>query len=161
MVRNNLGAGLIQNPYDIALYIKDIVILCPVIVKPISVRLFIVQENDSVTALGLAQQGAVHHMILGCRPIYRFAGANSIRIVGIRNRITIMRYRRQSSPVLPGKGETIAVGEGVADLIVGDGLAVKAGQQVFPACIRVAVGSPLPFRWTPCWSVQNLYSRPN
>jgi hypothetical protein len=69
----------------------------------------------------LAQQGTVHHMILGCRPIYRFAGANSIRIVGIRNRITIMRYRRQSSPVLPGKGETIAVGEGVADLIVGDG----------------------------------------
>ena len=161
MVRNNLGAGLIQNPYDIALYIKDIVILCPVIVKPIFICFFIVQENDGIIFLGLAQQGAVHHMILGCRPIYRFAGANSIRIVGIRNRITIMRYRRQSSPVLPGKGETIAVGEGVADLIVGDGLAVKAGQQVFPACIRVAVGSPLPFRWTPCWSVQNLYSRPN
>ena len=100
-------------------------------------------------------------MIFGCRTIYRFAGADSIWIVGIRNRITIMRYRGQSSPVLPGKGETIAVGEGVADLIVGDGLAVKAGQQVFPACIRVAVGSPLPFRWTPCWSVQNLYSRPN
>ena len=94
MVRNNLGAGLIQNPYDIALYIKDIVILCPVIVKPISVRLFIVQENDSVTALGLAQQGAVHHMILGCRPIFRFAGTDSIWIIGIGNRVTIMRYRR-------------------------------------------------------------------
>ena len=53
MVRNNLGAGLIQNPYDIALYIKDIVILCPVIVKPISVRLFIVQEDDLVGTPGL------------------------------------------------------------------------------------------------------------
>ena len=105
----------------IALYIKDIVILCPVIVKPVLITLFIIQENDGIAALGLPQQGAVHHMILGCRPIYRFTGTESIGVVGIRNRITIMRYRRQSSPVLPGKGETIAVGEGVADLIVGDG----------------------------------------
>ena len=61
---------------------------------------------------------------------YRFAGSDSVRIVGIRNRITIMRYRRQSSPILPGKGVAVTVGEGVADLIIGDGLAVKAGQQI-------------------------------
>ena len=51
-------------------------------------------------------------MILGCRTIYRLAGADSIRIVGIRNRITIMRYRRQSSSILPGEGEAVTVGEG-------------------------------------------------
>ena len=104
MVRNNLGAGLIQNPYDIALYIKDILILCPVIVKPISVRLFIVQENDSVTALGLAQQDAVHDMILGCRPIYRFAGADSIRVVSIADTVTATRSCGQPPTTLPGKG---------------------------------------------------------
>ena len=92
MVRNNLTDGLIQDTDDVALYVKDIIILCPVIVKTVFVTLFIVQENDSVTALGLAQQGTVHDMILGCRPIYRFAGANSIRIIGIGNRVTIMRY---------------------------------------------------------------------
>ena len=111
MVRNNLTAGLIQDTDDVALYVKDIIILCPVIVKPISVRLFIVQENDGIIFLSLAQQGAVHHMILGCRTIYRFACADSIRIVGIRNRITIMRYRRQSSPILPGKLVAVTVGE--------------------------------------------------
>ena len=121
MVRNNLTAGLIQDTDDVALYIKDIVILCSVIVKPISVRFFIVQENDGVTALGLAQQGAVHHMILGCRTIYRFAGANSIWIIGIGNRVTIMRNRRQSSPILPRKGVAVTVGEGISDLIIGDG----------------------------------------
>ena len=104
MVRNNLAARLIQNPYDIALYIKDIVILCPVIVKPISVRLFIVQENDSVTALGLAQQSAVHHMILGCRTIYRFAGADSIRVVSIAVTVTATRNCGQPPTTLPGKG---------------------------------------------------------
>ena len=36
------GAGLIQNPDDVALYVKDIVILCPVIVKPVFARFFIV-----------------------------------------------------------------------------------------------------------------------
>ena len=108
--------------------------LCPVIVKPVFVTLFIVQENDGIAALGLAQQGAVHHMILGCRTIYRFACADSIRIVGIRNRITIMRYRRQSSPILPRKGVAVTVGEGVADLIIGDGLAVKIIKKIL--CLR-------------------------
>ena len=91
MVRNNLTDGLIQDTDDVALYVKDIIILCPVIVKTVFVTLFIVQENDSVTALGLAQQGAVHHMILGCRPIYRFAGADSIWVVSIADTVTAMR----------------------------------------------------------------------
>ena len=103
------------------MYIKDIVILCTVIVKPVLITLFIIQENDGIAALGLPQQGAVHHMIFGCRTIYRFAGADSIWIVGIRNRITIMRYRRQSSPILPRKGVAVTVGEGISDLIIGDG----------------------------------------
>ena len=121
MVRNNLTDGLIQDTDDVALYVKDIIILCPVIVKTVFVTLFIVQENDSVTALGLAQQGTVHHMILGCRPIYRFAGANSIRIIGIRYGIVAVGDRGQPPAVLPGKLVTVTVGEGVADLIIGDG----------------------------------------
>ena len=68
-------------------------------------------------------------MILGCRPIYRFAGANSIRIVGIRNRITIMRYRRQSSPILPGESKAVSVGEGVASFIADVGLLYESVQE--------------------------------
>ena len=80
-------------------------------------------------------------MILGCRPIYRFAGANSIWIIGIGNRVTIMRNRRQSSPILPGKGEAVTVGEGVADLIIGDGLAVKGKEAVStPKTIQMILG---------------------
>jgi len=69
----------------------------------------------------LAQQGTVHDMILGCRPIYRFAGANSIRIIGIRYGIVAVGDRGQPPAVLPGKLVTVTVGEGVADLIIGDG----------------------------------------
>ena len=68
-------------------------------------------------------------MILGCRPIYRFAGADSIRIVGIRNRITIMRYRRQSSPILPGKLVAVTVGEGIASFIADVGLLYESVQE--------------------------------
>jgi len=110
LVRNNLTAGLIQDTDDVALYVKDIIILCPVIVKTVFVTLFIVQENDSVTALGLAQQGTVHDMILGCRPIYRFAGANSIRIIGIRYGIVAVGDRGQPPAVLPGKDKIILLG---------------------------------------------------
>ena len=121
MVRNNLTDGLIQDTDDVALYVKDIIILCPVIVKTVFVTLFIVQENDGIISLGLAQQGAVHHMILGCRPIYRFAGADSIWVVSIADTVTAMRNCSQPPAVLPGKLVTVTVGEGVADLIIGDG----------------------------------------
>ena len=93
--------------------------------------------------------------------IYRFAGSDAVGIVSIRNSVGSLAYACQPPAVLPGEGEAVTVGKGISDLIIGDGLAVEAGQQVFPARVCVAVGSPLPFRWTPCWSVQNLYSRPN
>ena len=93
--------------------------------------------------------------------IYRFAGSDAVGIVSIRNSVGSLAYACQPPAVLPGEGEAVTVDKGISDLIIGDGLTVKAGQQVFPARVRVAVGSPLPFRWTPCWSVQNLYSRPN
>ena len=92
---------------------------------------------------------------------YRFAGSDAVGIVSIRNSVGSLAYACQPPAVLPGEGEAVTVGKGISDLIIGDGLAVEAGQQVFPARVCVAVGSPLPFRWTPCWSVQNLYSRPN
>ena len=75
-------------------------------------------------------------MILGCRPIYRLACADSIWVVSIADTVTAMRNCSQPPAVLPGKLVTVTVGEGVADLIIGDGLAVKAGQQVFPARVR-------------------------
>jgi len=42
-------------------------------------------------------------MILGCRTIYRFAGADSIRAVGIRYGIVVVGDRGQPPAVLPGK----------------------------------------------------------
>ena len=130
MVRNNLGAGLIQDTNDIALYVKDIVILCAVIVKPIFVRFFIVQEDDFVRTLGLPQQGTVHDMILSSNAVYGFAGAYSIGVIGVADTVTAMDDGGQPPSVLPGKGEAVTVGEGVADLIIGDGLAVKGKEVV-------------------------------
>ena len=42
--------------------------------------------------------------------------------------------------MLPGELVAVTVGEGVADLIIGDGLAVKAGEQILPVRVHVAVG---------------------
>ena len=72
--------------------------------------------------------------------IYRFAGSDAVGIVSIRNSVGSLAYACQPPAVLPGEGEAVTVGEGISDLIIGDGLAVKAGQQVFPARVRVAVG---------------------
>ena len=59
-------------------------------------------------------------MILGGNAVYCFTGADSIRIVGVRNRIRSLGYIRQPSPVLPGEGVAVTVGEGIADLVIQD-----------------------------------------
>ena len=69
-------------------------------------------------------------MILGCCTIHGFAGSDSIRVVSIADTVTAMDDGGQPPSVLPGKGEAVTVGEGVADLIIGDGLAVKGKEVV-------------------------------
>ena len=63
-------------------------------------------------------------MILGCRTIHGFAGSDAVGVVGIGNRIITMREGGQPPAVLPGEVEAVPVGKGVADFIIGDGLAV-------------------------------------
>ena len=50
-------------------------------------------------------------MILGCRPIYRFAGSDAVGIVSIRNSVGSLAYACQPPAVLPGKLVTVTVGK--------------------------------------------------
>ena len=63
-------------------------------------------------------------MILGCRAIHGFAGSDAIRVISVRYRIRALGYRGKPPAVLPGEVEAVPVGKGVADFIIGDGLAV-------------------------------------
>ena len=103
MVRNNLGAGLIQNPNDVSLYIKDIVILCAVVFNAVDIAFFIIQRDQRFVSLGLPKQGSVHDMILGSNTVYRFAGTNAIGVVGIADTVTAMGDGGQPPAVLPSK----------------------------------------------------------
>ena len=60
-------------------------------------------------------------MILSSNAVYGFAGAYSIGVIGVADTVTAMDDGGQPPSVLPGKGEAVTVGEGVADLIIGDG----------------------------------------
>ena len=67
-------------------------------------------------------------MILGCRAIHGFAGSDAVWVVGIGNRIITMREGGKPPAVLPGEGETVPVGEGIADFIIGDGLGFEGNK---------------------------------
>ena len=67
-------------------------------------------------------------MIFGCRAIYCFAGSDAVWVVGIGNRIITMREGGKPPAVLPGEGETVPVGEGIADFIIGDGLGFEGNK---------------------------------
>ena len=57
--------------------------------------------------------------------VYCFTGANAVGVVGIGNGVIAMREGGQPPAVLPGEGEAVPVGEGVADFIISDGLGIE------------------------------------
>ena len=59
-------------------------------------------------------------MILGRRAIHGFSGSDAVWVIGIGNRVITMREGGKPPAVLPGEGETVPVGEGVADFIVSE-----------------------------------------
>ena len=62
--------------------------------------------------------------------VYSLTRSDSVGVISIRDRICSFAYACQPPAVLPGEGEAVTVGEGVADLIIGDGLAVKGKEVV-------------------------------
>ena len=61
--------------------------------------------------------------------IYRFAGSDSVGVISIRDRICSLAYACQPPAVLPGEGEAVTVGEGVASFIADVGLLYESVQE--------------------------------
>jgi hypothetical protein len=61
-------------------------------------------------------------------------------VIGIAGGFSVHCGGRQLA-ACPSKVHAVAVGEGIADLVISDGLAVVVGQQVFPVVVIVGVRS--------------------
>ena len=134
----------IKQAYDIALQVRHIVVDGGAVGDGEGQTGGIVGEIESIAALGhLHQLAAVIDIfpgggsaVLGAYPL----GAQAIGIVGKGPAFAGTLHGGQLPAMLPGH-DPIAVGQGVSDLVVGDGHGAVGGQLILPAGGVVAVGA--------------------
>ena len=91
----------------------------------------VIHKPQSIVSGSLCNNGAAVHGL---------AGADTIMVVGVAGSFSVHRGGHQLA-ARSGKIHAVAVGERIADLVISDGLAVVAGQQVFPVVVIVGVRS--------------------
>ena len=83
-------------------------------------------------------------LVLGDRIAYRLGVPPTVGVIRIRGGDPILGHGGQLPAILPGEGHAIQVGEGVANLVIGDGLPIIHRQQIYPHRIAVGVGVSRP-----------------
>ena len=98
----------------------------------------VIHKPQGIIDSVLCQNGAAIHQIICCDAIHCLAGADTVAVVGIAGDFSIHRGGSQLASC-PSKAHVVAVGKRITDLIISDGLAVIAGQYIFPVVIIVGV----------------------
>ena len=101
---------------------------------------FIVQEDQVLVSGALRLQLISQPVILGRNAAYGLAGTQPGGIVGIAVGIAALGCRCQLPPVAPCEGESIPVGQRVANGIVGNVGVIVGCQQILPVGVSVGVG---------------------
>lgn len=148
-VSHHLLAGTVNQPQHIPLQVVDIGVFRAAVIDDRRPVLGIVPEMHIFAALHQVHQVLAVIGIL--RGAYVPAGAGEflchpqpVGVVGVlNNRPVGMLQLFQLPPVLPGVCP-VAVGDRIADGIVGDVPVVESGQLVLPGCVAVDVGDSSP-----------------
>ena len=136
----HLLACAVQDPNHIALQVGGVVVICAVIAKAHGGACGIVGKGQNIRSHHhLPQLGAAIDVAVGNRAVAP-ADTHTVSIVGIGPGGAVHREGGKLSAVAPGVAPG-AVGQGVADLVVGNGDAVILRQQVAPVSIVVTVGN--------------------
>ena len=107
----------------------------------VSMPVAVIEEVEGHAAVGLPQElSAGVEIRMGHVP-HGLGGPQAARIVGVGHAGGAVRRRGKASAVLPSEGPTgaVVVAQGVADLVVGDGLAVIRRQQIPPLAVAVGI----------------------
>ena len=108
---------------------------------PVSRLVKQIPDRASVRTLLRKNRGIIQNVFRGL-PVHRLGRADTVRIVGIAYAVAALRESGKPPAVLPCHRHAVAVGEGIADFVIGDGLPVVRGEQILPqrALIAPCVG---------------------
>lgn len=144
-ILDNCRAAGIQDGGHIALNIGGIIVIRAVVGNGHGRSGCVIGKVQGVTAHGhLAQTTAVIDIVISDRVVGSL-GSQPVCIVGIDPSRAAIGHRYQLTAMLPSIRPR-AVTERIADLVIGDGLAVISGQQVTPAGIAISIGDGIQHR---------------
>jgi len=127
----HLGSAAVNDGDDVALQVMDQSVARPVVVNHAGSAFSVIEEVEAISALFhmhnlLAVEGVVRH-----RAIHGFTHAQAVGIVIKGGRGACFVHADQLPACAPCEGPAV-VGEGIADIVVGDGIAVIRSQLVLP-----------------------------
>ena len=124
---------------NISLQIGNVIVFCSVPNQGKRGALVVIPEVEQIGSVALRSDSAIRPGIPGgCGAVRGFC-PQSVRVIPIGIGGIPRRKGGKLSAHFPGKGHAVPIGQGVADCIVGDGLAIIGGQQIFPRGVAVGV----------------------
>ena len=134
---NNI-AGIVIDANDIALTVEYVVVGRSVPCDGSWAKRTIGKVQGIVTYRHLGQLTAIVHIVISLRAVTSLC-THPVGIVGVRPGCRASGHGGQFSAVAPSVSPC-AVGQQVADLVIGPGHAVIGSQQVAPGAVTVGVG---------------------
>ena len=139
-VIRNTDSVLVPDAGDVALQVLVVVVRAVVVHEAVGRAALIVQVHQLVVPRLLAVQHAAGVIVGSSNTAYRLGNTAAICGVAERHGAVDVVHRRRSAPVLPLEILVRAVvRRGVADLVVGNAVAVDGGELIFPAFVAVGV----------------------
>ena len=134
-----MAAVAVQDSDDVPLQVLHIVVAFPIIKESQQAFRVVIQEIQAVVPGDLGQDRRAIQIVFRLNPVYHLLHPDPRVVVVVGCICPGLREGGQLPPMLPGEGYAVPIGERVADLVVGDGLAIVTGQLVLPVGICVPV----------------------
>ena len=131
----HFSAGAVNDSDNIALEVMNVSILRPVELYNGGAVLGVVPEVEGVAALGHVHDVLAMQNVVGDRSIHRFPHAQALGVVDKAGGGAALAHLLELAAVLPGVGPG-AVGERIANGVVGNGRVVIGDELVLPVAIH-------------------------
>ena len=138
----HFGAGAVNQTDNIALEVMNVNILRPVELHNSGAVLGVIPEVEGVAALGHVHDVLAMQNVVGNHAVDRFPYPQTLCIVDEGSCGSALAHLLELAAILPGVGPG-AVGQGIANIVVGNRRAIEGGELVLPVAIAVGIGDRL------------------
>jgi len=138
------GGGIacgVNQSYDIALHIGDVIVDRAILLHGDGRTVGIVEEVENRRSIGFSEEFATGVIVGMGYSAYYLGSTNAVGRIIIGGSCGAVVGRLQSAAITPGEGPAgaVVVAGGITCIIVRDGLTIVSGKQIAPICVVIGV----------------------